>query len=649
MIYIKKQLMMKKENNDSNKESIPEKIKENLDLITASGGVLLGIFIIYMSLAFEIHQQDIGGTILIASLLYLLLRKRLLKSSESFDFKPTRKFVYINNIVFFLALSLSVWLIYTTLYSRSLFYFILVAVACASIALEILYSNSKKWDGWDLIKILLIGITLYGGIYYEFPGDIVGVDTRLHNPITQQTIEYGHIIPGQPYSSFPIFHILAAQTSILTSMNVYDSIFSSITFLVAFSTIFIFLLGQKLINTKAGLLAALMFVFGDYVIAFSLAIPMSLGFVFFAIILYLFIASDPKPVLRRIAAFFLYIVLILTHTIAAFALLVTAISLLVWKNINKYINNLSVNKFTIFLGTAIIFSVILLSYWMFAFECPTCSSFFDYSMNALYSGLTKYSIYSGNEELATVQEKVSNYVATNYIEYILDHLGYLIFLGIGIIGTYIWIKSKDEFKVPLSYTMILLFAFIYGFSLVGITAIIPTRWFIFTYVPFALVSAYGLFKLINLINKRFAIMFFLITIFLISFFMITSTISNNDSPLYHNEHTSLCAYKQSQLWGISTINKLFNGSYGSISPYIQGHVDPAILSVNYNFSKDKDKMYVIKKDAFIYPRLWTTMLERAGAGATPYILDEEFKKRVELNSNEIYDDGEIWGYVIKYQ
>jgi len=58
-------------------------------------------------------------------------------------------------------------------------------------------------------------------------------------------------------------------------------------------------------------------------------------------------------------------------------------------------------------------------------------------------------------------------------------------------------------------------------------------------------------------------------------------------------------------------------------------------------------MYVIRKDAFIYPRLWTTEIKRAGAGATPYILNEKFKKRVELNSNEIYDNGEVWGYVIK--
>ncbi|OIQ05080.1 MAG: hypothetical protein COV98_04065 [Candidatus Altarchaeum sp. CG12_big_fil_rev_8_21_14_0_65_33_22] len=635
---------MEKENSKSEREGIPEKIKENLDLLIASGGVLLGIFIIYMSLAFNIHQQDIGGAILIASALYIWLRKRLLKASETFLFKPTKKFIYINNIIFFVAVSLSVLLLHFTLYSRPPLYFILVAVACCSVALEILYSN-KKWSGLILIKILLIGINLYGGIYYEFPGDIVGVDTRLHNYITEQTIEQGHVIPNQPYFYFPIFHTLAAQMNILTPLNVYDSIFSSTTFLLAFSVIFIFLLGKKLINTRTGLLAALMFVFADWVIGYSLPIPMSLGFVFFTIILYLLIINIPKPFIRRIVAFFLFVILVLTHTVAGFVMVVVAICFYVFKNANKYLNNISSIKFAIFVSTIIAFSIMLLGYWMYAFECPTCNSFLDYGINALYMGITKYSIASETEELATVQEKVSTYVASNYFEYMLDHLGYLIFLGIGIIGTYIWIKSKDEFKVPLCITMVVLFAFIYGFNLVGITAIMPTRWFIFAYVILAIVSAYGLFKLINLINRRFALMLFLITIFLMSFFMIASTISNNDSPLYHKEHVNLCAYKQSQLEGISSIHEFFNGTYGPISFY--GKIDPAILSVDYNFSKDKDKMYVIRKDAFIYPRLWTTEIKRAGAGATPYILNEKFKKRVELNSNEIYDNGEVWGYVIK--
>ena len=65
-----------------------------------------------------------------------------------------------------------------------------------------------------LIKILLIGINLYGGIYYEFHGDIYGVDTRFHNAQTETYIEKGHITLDHPsftgtnaYYYFPIFHI----------------------------------------------------------------------------------------------------------------------------------------------------------------------------------------------------------------------------------------------------------------------------------------------------------------------------------------------------------------------------------------------------------------------------------------------------------
>ncbi|MDI6730334.1 MAG: hypothetical protein QMD06_02180 [Candidatus Altarchaeum sp.] len=243
-------------------KNIREKIKDDLDLIIASGGVLLGIFIICMSQIYRLSQQDVGGTILIASAIYLLLRKRLLKTSETVDFKPTMNFMYLNNILFFLALSLCVWLLYITLYHRPIIYFVLVAVVCASIALEILYSNNKKKDGLILIKILLVGITLYGGIYYEFDG-VYGADTKLHNDIISKSISEKYIPLGQIYSNFPIFYLLSSSTSILTSLNVYNSIFSSMTFLFVFSVVFVFLIGQKLINTKVGLMAALMLVVGD--------------------------------------------------------------------------------------------------------------------------------------------------------------------------------------------------------------------------------------------------------------------------------------------------------------------------------------------------------------------------------------------------
>lgn len=126
--------------NNSEKEGFPEKIKikDNLDLIIAAVGVLLGIFIIYLSLAYGIHQYDIGFVIFISSLLYLVFRKKLIESKDTIEFRASKRLILLNNIVFFTSIALSVWLLHSTLYYRPVSYFILIAKACASIALEIL-------------------------------------------------------------------------------------------------------------------------------------------------------------------------------------------------------------------------------------------------------------------------------------------------------------------------------------------------------------------------------------------------------------------------------------------------------------------------------------------------------------------------------
>lgn len=673
---------MERENNELWGKSIREKIKDDLDLIIASGGVLLGIFIICMSQIYGLSQQDVGGTILIASALYLLLRKRFLKASETVDFKPTTNFIYLNNILFFLALSLCVWLLYITLYHRPVIYFVLVAVVCTSIALEILYSNNKKKDGLILIKILLIGITLYGGIYYEF-NEIYGNDTHAHNAIVSSYIETGHNLPeiygfsildvegiiGQKYYVpevlkyensyyyFPIFHVIAASTSILTSMNVYDSIFLSVTFLYVFSVIFVFLIGKKLINTKVGLIAALMLVVGDYRILFGAApIPNTLGIVFVTIILYLLIVNTPKPLHKRFITFALFIILLLTHTLSSFVLLFLLISIFLWDKVNRYLSNIQGDKLALFWSTVIVFFVLLLDYWMYAFQCHTCRSFFDQSIYSLYTALSYQSEFVGVTRITYPNYNITNF---DYLLLLLDNLGYFIFLGFGIVGTYMWLRNKDGFKMPLCITMVFMFAVVYGFPMFKVYTMLPERWWSFIYILLSLVFAYALFKLSNLINKKFRMLIVIAIIFLTCLLMVASSHSNKDSLIFYPKSVVGIAYKSSELNGMKTIHQIFNKDHPQqyIIPRFYGQktiyqifngtysaLSPNIIFPDYNFSDDEGKLYVIAKNAFKIPMLHTKLYIKK---YKHYVLNDEFKIRLEANSNEIYDNGEIWGYAIK--
>jgi asparagine N-glycosylation enzyme membrane subunit Stt3 len=90
-----------------------------------------------------------------------------------------------------------------------------------------------------------------------------------------------------------------------------------------FSTIFVFLIGKELFNTKAGLLAALLVNLADTHISFGYQlIPTSIGVALFTIVLYLLVKNRKK---RELTFTFLTILfmflLVITHNMSSFVLL----------------------------------------------------------------------------------------------------------------------------------------------------------------------------------------------------------------------------------------------------------------------------------------------------------------------------------------
>ena len=264
-----------------------------LDKVVAVLLLCLGTVFIVWSISLKHYYVLMPGSFLVASLLYLLLRQRVSAGALLPRFKTGCKFGLVSHIIFVVCLCLSIWLVWHNLYYRPPLYFALLVVAAASIIWDILSADQTKRSHTfvPLLKMIVLSLSVYAGMYYQFPG-INGVDPWLHNEWIQETLNLGHITQGQfvgnnYYFLLPIFHLAVSTTQILTGLSTYSSAFVAVGFLVAASCLFVFLIGSRLVNRQAGMLAALIVPLASQSIEFgTMIIPMSLGFCFFIAILY---------------------------------------------------------------------------------------------------------------------------------------------------------------------------------------------------------------------------------------------------------------------------------------------------------------------------------------------------------------------------
>ena len=127
-----------------------------------------------------------------------------------------------------------------------------------------------------------------------------------------------------------LFHLAGATMQIVTQLSEYQAVFFSTGIIVAFSSIFVFLIGRKLTSARVGLLAALVVTLAAEFISLGAAIvPMSLGFCYFLAILYLYLCRDKRTVADNSMILLLLLALIFSHTVAAFITLLCTICIFV--------------------------------------------------------------------------------------------------------------------------------------------------------------------------------------------------------------------------------------------------------------------------------------------------------------------------------
>lgn len=524
-------------------------IINNLDIIAGTIGIFLGIFIIYLYYAIHLQQQDIGFVILAASSIYLLLKNKFKKTSYSLP-KINHREKLVLNILFFCIFSITLLIWYFQLYQRPLIYFILISFLTGIIAIEILYF--KEGDSvWPVIlKIFLISVNIRAGIFYNFPS-IMGYDAYWHAKIAELITNTGFVPPieiSHNYFYYPIFHIFLSIPQIVYQTDIKDAIFYSIGIISIFSTIFIYIIVNKIAGPQAGLLATLLANITNFSIIAGIAniTPGSIVLLYFMLILYLLFKEEHKFINTSLILFITFL-MIITHQLSTFVVFISLTSIYFGKHLYKVIYNGRADAGITYI---LLFAVGLQSYWMNTYVTPS-ASFFDSVVGPLI-----HVLQSGGEYGSNVLIVGYEYQRT-LLDTLLLHSSYLILPLFAIGGVLLWLSLRDDKKFSIVIAVVILYLFIYGIPLMGMRNMLTDRWQPFLIVFLVMLASTYALKIIQSIklnpSRIFAVF---IIVFVFSFIMITTPGINKDNPIAAKDTTIRNQFKYSEIYAARMINNV---------------------------------------------------------------------------------------------
>ena len=502
---------------------------------------------------FKFNQSYIGFSILVPCLLYLLLRNKLIANdnyvNDVNELNCMRIFL-VSLCLFFIILVTSIYILElkSEVYNRPMIYFIAISIACVIIANQIFFFSNEKKNYMTyliLLEIFLLALNIRWSIYYLFPG-ISGIDSWYHIGFIQEIISLGHFNDTKiytAYSAIPSMHMLVVLFKLITEINLKDSYFI-LSIIEIVSTIFVFLIAKNIFSLKSALLSVLILNMSDQFINWSVKItPMTLGAVYFTIVIYLIYSSTEqiknKMIISTICLMFLALT-IFTHTIANFVTLVTMFSLLL---IIKFLHPIiSENKETalsrIYLTTNLVldYSVSTIGHWMYLHQTEGNSSYLSRVTSSANNAITSADI--GKVEIVTQIAKANEWLVA------VNHIGYSLLIISYIISFILLIRKRYIYGLILSFIPAVLFCWIYVPALVGSNATLPHRWFLFLYVILSVFAPLGVFSLFNTFkcSKFQKILLLSLIFFIFSFSMVTNSMTNEDSPVYQSEKTDNFSY-----------------------------------------------------------------------------------------------------------
>lgn len=608
---------------------------DDLDRILAIFGTIFSFILIILGVIINRPvAMIIGFLIVISCIVWLSIRKY--RSIENF---PTSRFhIKFWAICFFILYTLSFLTFYLrpNLYERPLFYFILIALMAGVIACEILSAESK-YTGFILVQVILLGMSITWTQNLITPS-LIGIDPWYHFSLTNNIIKEGIFQLSYNYSGLPIFHLIIAITSIITTVPYKFAVLMSVSFgQIACNAFFIFLFGNYLFkNHRVGLLAALLVIISDLNIRMSYwSIPNALGAIFVIIILYVLFEkrkNTPRFVVS-VLIILMMAVIILTHALMAICMaifLFVAWSIFVFY---RYFGSQTKDYFSFLIPIG--FSVAMFAWWAYI------TNNFIYLSNFISSD---YSISRG--------QGISKVITFPPFEMIFGSLGQNIFLTIALIGIFYMISRKGNistFSIAIISCTPLIFVFIAYFIS---SDIIGYRWLFISEILISIPLALSLLlvsssKITRSYVRNF---FFLAFIGSLTFLMIMGSYGNEDNHLFIPNLGTSQYYTQAEMEGSNFFQTTTTGKLISDTSY-SSYVFNYYHSLPFNqLSAEtfEDGMHSgkFKQDGSIkiIRSRYVDQLQQKGY-STSIILPEIKTYLSNSGFNEIYDNSAVTGYI----
>lgn len=501
------------------------RVLARLDVYAASACIILaGLAVAAASYAGAWASTEIALSALAGSALYLVLRSRAAPHvSQEMGTAASPRLRVVLNIIFVLALATSLLLSHVS-WPRPQAYFVLMSVAAAAAAAELFCPHGRFSVPLVLIKALLIAVTLRAGLAYEFPG-YYGSDTWSHAVTIESWAKSAHLTRFTPigetnYYVYPVFHLFAISTKILSALPTKGSMFMSATLYQVFSLLSVFVVVRHLAGERAGLLAALLASFASFLVTWgAFMIPNALGSGLFVVVLMLVLkrCADRRTI---VLVLLIFMVLIGTHTVSSFATAVALAGMIagvfLWRTAAKERNE----KPKPHAALVVLFWASMLSYWMFR-GIADQRRFFDNVLGWLFDAL--------NTDVAL---RGVPYIASDSP---LNRAFFLLVIGLAIIGALGWLSPRERNAARVAVlTAAASVATVIGvFPILNVLNLLPQRWLAFAFLLAVAPLACGVLALAlraSTAGRRATTA--AVLVFAVCFFSVNSATVNLRAPFY---------------------------------------------------------------------------------------------------------------------